>query len=203
MEVAAMNFDALTGGVEPGGLRTKSDIRILICYLLTSIKAPLAKDDLIRIAVDNGLANYFELVGAISEMAEKGIITISGDNGEFCSATDTAFMISKQLDAELPPSVRQKARNAAIALLAKAKREQENRVEIEPVERGYRVTCHISGGKEDLMNFSLCVPDLAQANTVKENFQNSPETVYRMLLALVTGEYDVASGILKENTKKE
>jgi hypothetical protein len=102
-----------------------------------------------------------------------------------------------------PPSVRQKARNAAIALLAKAKREQENRVEIEPVERGYRVTCHISGGKEDLMNFSLCVPDLAQANTVKENFQNSPETVYRMLLALVTGEYDVASGILKENTKKE
>jgi hypothetical protein len=103
MEVAAMNFDALTGGVEPGGLRTKSDIRILICYLLTSIKAPLAKDDLISIAVDNGLANYFELVGAISEMAEKGIITISGDNGEFCSATDTAFMISKQLDAELPP----------------------------------------------------------------------------------------------------
>lgn len=195
-----MNFDALTGGVEPGGLRTRSEIRILICYLLAGIEAPLAKDDLINIAVDNGLANYFELAGAIDEMAQKGIIAVSGKNSEFCSATETSRMISKQLDAELPPTVRRKALAAAVNLLAKAKREQENRVEIVPSERGFRVNCHISGGETDLMSFSLHVPDLAQANLVKENFHSSPETVYRMLLALVTGEHDVAAGILKESS---
>ena len=198
-----MNFDALTGGVEPGGLRTRSDIRILVCYLLTSIDAPLAKDDLINIAVDNGLANYFELAGAIDEMAQKGIIAVSGKNGEFCAATETARMISKQLDAELPASVRRKALSAAVNLLAKAKRERENHVEIVPAERGFCVTCHISGGKTDLMDFSLYVPDLAQANLVKVNFQSKPETVYRMLLALVTGEHEVAAGILGESGEKK
>lgn len=197
-----MNFDALTGGVEPGGLRTRSDIRILVCYLLTSIDSPLAKDDLINIVVDNGLANYFELAGAIDEMAQKGIIAVSGKDGELCASTETARMISKQLDAELPASVRRKALGAAVNLLAKAKRERENGVEIIPAEHGFRVICHISEGKTDLMDFSLYVPDVAQANLVKENFQNEPETVYRMLLALVTGEHDVAAGILGESEKK-
>lgn len=53
----------------------------------------------------------------------------------------------------------------------------------------------------DLMSFTLHVPDQFQAQMVKEQFHNSPETVYRMLLALVTGNRDVASEILKENTK--
>ena len=38
-----MEFDAFTGGIEPGGLRSKDEIRILICYLLTSVSAPLSR----------------------------------------------------------------------------------------------------------------------------------------------------------------
>lgn len=197
-----MNFDAFTGGVEPGGLRTKNEIRILICYLLTSIETPLAKKDLVSIAAANGLANYFELADAIAEMTENGIITVSGENGELCSPTETARMISKQLDSELPPTVRRKALAAALDLLAKEKRERENHVEITREGKGYRVACHISGGEVDMMNFSLSVPDLAQANVVKENFQQSPETVYRMMLALVTGELDLAAEILKGSEKR-
>lgn len=93
--------------------------------------------------------------------------------------------------------VRDKAVGAAINLLAKAKREQENRVEIHKLESGYAVECHISGGKSDLMSFSLSVPDLRQARMVKENFHRSPEKVYRMLLALVTGNDDLAADALK------
>ncbi len=42
-----MEYDAFTGGVAPGGLRSKSDIRILICYMLKSVNAPLSGDDII------------------------------------------------------------------------------------------------------------------------------------------------------------
>ena len=52
-----MEFDAFTGGVEPGGLRTKNQIRILICYLLSSVDAPLSRQDIIGIMQDNGLSN--------------------------------------------------------------------------------------------------------------------------------------------------
>ena len=107
-------------------------------------------------------------------------------------------MIAKQLDSALPPAIREKAVAAAINLLAKAKRERENKVEIIKDERGYNVICHISGGDMDLMNFALHVPDMYQAQMVKNHFHDSPETVYRMLLALVTGNSDMAVGILKE-----
>lgn len=190
-----MDFDAFTAGIEPGGLRTKNEIRILICYLLTSVNAPLSKDDLVEIVQGNGLANYFEVSDAISELTEKGIIS-SGEHSGECAAGDAARMIAKQLDTALPPTVRGKAVAAALNLLAKAKRERENRVEILRTPNGYNVVCHISGGDSDLMSFTLAVPDIQQAHMVRDNFQNSPGTVYRMLLALLTGNGDSASDFL-------
>lgn len=196
-----MNYNAFTGGIEPGGLRSKHEIKILICYLLASVDAPLSKNDIIGIIQDNAIANYFETTDALAELAENGSITVSGEHGEFCTASDNGRMIAKQLDRDLPPVVRNKAVSAAINLLAKAKRESENKVEIIKVERGYNVVCHISGGDMDLMSFNLHVPDLYQANMVKNQFHQSPETVYRMLLALVTGNHDMAAEILKERNK--
>lgn len=187
-----MDFDAFTGGIEPGGLRTKNEIRILVCYLLTSVNAPLSKNDIVEIVQGNGLANYFEVSDAISELAENGILSLSGAGGE-CTAGETARMIAKQLDTALPPSVRSKARAAALNLLAKAKRERENRVDITKTQNGYSVVCHISGGAEDLMSFTLAVPDLQQAHMVRDNFQDSPGDIYRMLLALLTGNSDSAA----------
>lgn len=195
-----MDFDAFTGGIEPGGLRSKNQIRILICYLLSSLDAPLSKSDIVNIIQDNGLANYFEVTDALAELIEKGNVIVSGEKDELCSASSTARMIAKQLDRALPHVVRDKAVAAAINLLARTKRERENKVEITKTERGYNVVCHISGGDMDLMNFTLHVPDLYQANMVKHNFHQSPENVYRMLLALVTGNSEMAADILKDHT---
>ncbi|HEX2986358.1 MAG TPA: DUF4364 family protein [Caproiciproducens sp.] len=196
-----MSFDAFSAGVEPGGLRTKNEIRILICYLLSSVNAPLSKEDILNIIQDNGLANYFEIIDALSELTEHGNIILSGEKKELCTASETAKLIAKQLDTALPPAVRDKTIAAAINLLARAKRERENKVEIEKDSRGYRVFCHISGGDMELMSFSLHVPDLHQAQMVKKQFHESPETVYRMLLALVTGNREIAAGILKSTNK--
>ena len=41
-----MDKDVFTGGVDPGGLWTKNDIRILICYILSSVSAPLTGEDI-------------------------------------------------------------------------------------------------------------------------------------------------------------
>ncbi len=196
-----MNYDAFTAGINPGGLRSKNEIRILICYLLSSMEAPLAKADLIGIIVDNGLANYFETMDAVADLAGKNIIAVDKSEQELCTATETAKMISKQLTSDLPPAVRHKALCAAINLLAKAKRERENHVDIKRSGKGYRVACHISGGDTDLMDITLYMPDFAQAEIVKENFQASPETVYRMLLALVKRNQDIAAGILLKDSK--
>nr|WP_267901567.1 DUF4364 family protein [Caproicibacter fermentans] len=173
----------------------------MICYLLDSVGAALSKADMINIMQDNALANYFEVADAIAEMSEKGILCSDSGRPDFYTLGSSGKIIAKQLDTALPPSVRQKAAGAAIRLLADAKRERENRVEFIKFDRGYHVVCHISGGDMDLMNITLYVPDLYQANMVKENFHRSPETVYRMLLALVTGRNDIAAGLIPPEEK--
>ena len=37
-----MRQDAFTGGVDPGGLWNQNDIRILLCYILSSVNAPMS-----------------------------------------------------------------------------------------------------------------------------------------------------------------
>lgn len=196
-----MDFDAFTAGIEPGGLRTKNEIRILVCYLLSSVRAPLAKEDIIGIMQGNGLANYFEVADAIAEMSEKGLLLPAEGDARLYTVSESGKMVAGQLDTSLPSSVRNKAVGAAIRLLAAAKRERENRVEFVKVPYGYQVVCHISGGENDLMSFSLTVPDLYQAQMVKENFHRSPETVYRMLLALVTGCTDLAADLISPDSR--
>ena len=122
-----MEFDAFTGGIEPGGLRSKDEIRILICYLLTSVSAPLSREDILSIMQENGFANYFEVTDSLSELTENGNLQCAGDEPVY-TATRQGQMIARQLDTALPFSVRRKAVAAALNLLARAKREKENRV---------------------------------------------------------------------------
>ena len=82
-----------------------------------------------------------------------------------------------------------------------AKREKENRVEIEEISAGYMVTCHVSGGEVELMRFSLYAPDQSQADMIKRNCHQSPELVYQVMLSLVTDQADQIPAIIKKAKK--
>ncbi len=194
-----MEFNAFTAGIDPGGLRNKDEIRILLCYILSSVGAPLSKTDIVNIIQENGLANYFETADALAELTERGSI-VHLEGTELYTASDTTHIIAKQLDTALPASVRTHALQAALNLLARAKREQENQVEIVKTDLGYNVICHISGGEMELMSFQLYVPDYKQAELVKKNFQAHPEIVYQVMLALVTDQ-DSLGDLLKDLKK--
>ena len=61
-----MEFDAFDGGIELGGLRTRDDIKLLICYMIKSLNRPISKQILNEAMQENGLANYFEVNGALA-----------------------------------------------------------------------------------------------------------------------------------------
>lgn len=180
------SYDAFTAGVEPGGLRTKNDIRVLICYLLESVGAPLSGDDIAQILQEKSLANYFEIIDAINSLIEKKNIR-ADENGHYLIC-ETGREIAETLDTTLPLSVRDKALEAAVQTLARARNERENKVEILREEKGCRVICHISGGDLDLMEIALYVPHEKQARLVKSNFHNNPGRIYEILLNALTGQ---------------
>ena len=195
-----VEYDTFTAGVGPGGLRTKNDIRVLLCYLLSSVGAPLKQEDILSILQQYDLANYFEIMDALSDLQKKGLLSVEEGNSGLVNIEPLGREVANQLDVTLPISIREKTVAAAMNLLARAKREQENRVEIKKNEKGYSVTCHVSDGEMDLMTFTLYAPDLYQARMIKRNFHREPGIVYRVMLAAVTGSRDLAAEALRKIT---
>ena len=173
-------------GVAPGGLWSQNDIRILICYLLCKVNGSLSEKDITDIIQETAIANYFETQEAISALLQLG--NLLRDSEGRLSLTPEGETIAGQLETILPLSVRDRARTAALRLMARAKNQRENRVEIEALENGYCVRCHISGGALDLMSISLYVPDKGQAKLVREKFYQNPAAVYEQLLSALTSQ---------------
>lgn len=189
-------FDAFSEGVAPGGLRSQNDIRILVCYVLKSVNAALSESDIITILQEKSLANYFEIQDAISQLlAHNNIMRNSEGDLEIC---DSGRNIADNLDTALPLSVRDKALEAAVRLLTRAKHERENQVEIEKTENGYQVNMHVSGGSMELMSISVYMPDKKQARMVKRNFHQNPGKIYELLLAALTDDKALAQDLFKD-----
>ncbi|WP_369298700.1 DUF4364 family protein [uncultured Neglectibacter sp.] len=191
-----MSRDAFTGGVEPGGLWTQNDIRILLCYILASVDAPLSGESISQIIQGKALANYFEVGDALAALLRQG--NIAQDENGLYTVTASGREIAGSLDATLPLSVRDKALEAAMRLMAEAKARRENRVEIAETEKGYQITCHISGGEMELMSVSLYAPDWNGAKLIERNFYQNPEAVYRLLLSSLTGDETYARAYFAE-----
>ena len=68
-----MFSDAMSAGVNPGGLQSRTEIRVLICYVLQYSSAPLPLDKLKERLHFEGIANYFETSYAISDLEESGV----------------------------------------------------------------------------------------------------------------------------------
>lgn len=183
-----MAFDTFDEGIIPGGMRSKYEIRILICYLLNSIKEPVSKEIIVDSICEESLANYFETSSCFDDLIEKGNIIEEGSDGDIKTYTvsENGVMIANQLDTILAYTVKEKAYDCAINLLAQKKKERENSVEIVKTDMGYNVNCKISGGNLDLLSFSIFAPDMPQAQIIKKNFYESPTTFYKVILAMLT-----------------
>lgn len=193
-----MAFDTFDEGITPGGIRSKNEIRILICYLLNSVNEPLDKEVIVSSIQKQGLANYFETTSCISDLELHGNIICTDKEKESFSLTENGKMIASSLETVLPFSVKEKAYLCATQLLSQRKTETNNNCEIKKAENGYVVVCSISDGTIDLLNFSLFAPSLEQAEIIKKNFYEKPSAIYKTMLALVTKDKETVGEALED-----
>lgn len=183
-----MQYDAFDAGIELGGLRNRDDIRLLICYLLKSVDAPMTRQMLNEAMQEDGLANYFEVGQAIEELLKTGNITADIlDMEEVLSVTDKGREAADLLQTSLPKTVREKAINSAIRLVTRAKIERENKMEVEKHDDGgYTITFTLFDRDTELMKLSIYVVDSLQLETVKKNFIDDPVKVYSSIITSLT-----------------
>ncbi len=181
-----MEYDALVAGVEPGGINNAQQVRMLVAYVLRALPDPIDGRLLSELLQYHGLANLFEVNGAIDELTEKGSV-LADKEGKLTLSPQGRVAVD-EWEFILPYSVREKAVRAATLALTRLKNERENEVEIREEEKGCRVVCRVLDGKQVLMEVGLWVPDRAQAEQVKERFLNDPLTCYRTTVELLTKE---------------
>ena len=183
-----MEFDAFDAGIELGGLRSRDDIRLLICYLLKSIDVPMTRQMLNDSMQEDGLANFFEVGQAIEELLKTGNITTDIlQDEEVLIVTERGREAAELLQTSLPRTVREKAVNSAIRLTTRAKVERDNKIEVRKEEDGgYTITFTLFDRGTELMKLSIYVVDSLQLETVKQNFINDPVKVYSSIITSLT-----------------
>ena len=92
-----MAFDTFDAGVAPGGLRSKNEIKILICYLFASVNDKMSQSLVVEAIRADELANFFEIVVAFEELLHDGNLRASDivDNEQTYELTDNGRVSSK------------------------------------------------------------------------------------------------------------
>ena len=192
--------DTFDEGIALGGLRSKREIKVLICYLFASVKDALSESLVTEAIIEYELANFFEVKAAFDELLRGENLRKAGivDDEQTYLLTEQGKMIASQLESTLAHSVKEKALKDLREAVLSGPIARENTVEIEKTENGYRVNCHVSGGDVDLLQFSLYAPDIEQAELMKKSFLSYPATVFKTMLALMTKNKESVGEALEE-----
>ena len=187
-----MAGDVFFAGVEPGGLYSAQEIKILICYMLDSVGEAMPLTAVTDVLAGRGIANFFEVSAAVEELVRRK--QLAEDEQGRLSPTESGKQTAANLASMVPFTLRERSVQAALHLLTRQRREQENVVDITRLERGYQVTCTMNDGTQPLLSFSLTVGDDLQAQMVKERFLEDPILLYRSLVAVLTGDVHTEKG---------
>ena len=193
-----MSFDTFDEGVAAGGIRSKHDIRTLICYMFVKVDRPMTKELVLNVFMQKGLANYFEASSSFDDLVHANHLIPHEGSSEEYTYGENAKLIADALEDTIAPSVREKAVECSLILLEKTRIEKENTVNIHQTEKGYDVVCRISGGDLDLLSFTIYAPDKQQAQLIRKNFYNDPEMMYELFISLLTNNNSSLKNILNK-----
>ena len=195
-----MAFNTFDEGIAPGGLRSKNEIKILICYLFNTVNDKMSQSLVVEAIRSDELANFFEIVVAFEELITDGNLEKSDviDGEQTYVITNNGRVIAMQLETTLAHTVKQKSYNCALRLLSERRTARENHVEIRKTENGIEVDCRVSGGEVTLLEFTLYAPNHEQAEIIKKNFLSYPQAVYKTMLGLMTKDVENVGEALEE-----
>ncbi len=182
--------EVFSAGVEPGGLKSSQEIKILLCYMLNTVGQPIHRDSVTEIIVAGGMANYFDTEEAIEDLLRLQHLLQTDDR--LLAPTVTGQQIGESLSVRVPYTLRERSVKAALALLKRRQVERDNKVDIKRLEDGgYTVTCSVMDQGRTLLQVTLRVADEWQSGQIKEQFLSDPAMLYRGTLGVLTGDAEL------------
>ena len=169
----------------------KSDVKIFILYLLMRIDRPVDFVTLNDIAVQDGYVSHFDFMIGFDELKDTKAIESrrSADGEEMWVITSAGMTAAQTLKSSIMPEIMEKAARSALALISFKHRDTRIHSSISRNKSGkYILNMVAKDGEEEFMNVSLSFDSEHTAEIMKNNFDRSPELVYRGLLGVLSGD---------------
>ena len=178
-----------SAGVDFGGLRSMEDIKLLVCYLLYTVKEPVPRSMILEIISGNGMANFFDTGVAIDKLIAFEHVAESASG--MMTITNTGKEIAEVLSSSLPFVLREKSVKIALTLLSRMHKLKDVKTEITKTETGYNVTLELTEAGSTIMKVTVATVDSLQANAIRENFLEDPALLYRSTFAVLNGQTEL------------
>ncbi len=177
--------------------RDKNYVKVFILYLLWNIDRPLDFATINDIMIQDGYVGYFDFAESFAELLDDGNVSEEcGEDGvERYRITEKGIHVAESLSGDIFFEIRDKSLKSALRLLSfKERRAEVSCVfgEIPMVEGGgYEVTCEVKEHGRKTCSITVRVDSKERAETIKSNFYEHPETVYKGALALLSGDVNL------------
>lgn len=182
-----MEKDALTAGVsEFGGLFTTAEIRVLICYIFSSINKEIPGNLLANTLHYEGIANCFEVNDSIDYLCKKGQLKLVNREDDTYIITESGKDVAETLKTSLSVVVKERAYNAALKMYSRFKNAKETDIKISREDDKTFITCSAFDNDTPFMSIKLLVSDEEQAIHIKEKFLSNPTEIYSTIIDLLT-----------------
>lgn len=168
-------------------------IKILVCFFLKQINRPITPEQLIEIATEDGLINYFIFTEAINQLLEaKTLILEERDGEQYYVLTEMARIGADDFKTMVPRAFREKILTSGLKFFARLKNENDVKISYTEQQKGWSVNVLCTEGGLTLMDLKLYAPDREQAEILGEKIMLNPVDFYGKVLdyALENEEYN-------------
>ncbi len=170
-------------------LKTLTDIKVYMLYLLDHIAYPVDHSTLIEIVSESTSEISLDYDDALRQLVDsKHIIFDEVDGEKYYMISKLGKMVSAELYDTLDKALLEKSLRTAGKYISFASSGVKVSSAIkEREDRRFVVTLTASDAEGELMNMSLTVKSRAEAERIVANYEARPEKIYRGFLVSATG----------------
>lgn len=173
-----------------GFIREKSEIKFLILYVMQALPSPIDEVGLVDCCLVDDAFGYMEFSEAFHELIESKHVSVLEDSSPKLFYITTKGRETEQLfERQIPLSVREKAKKAAMNFLLRETLNEGVHININQKKNG-RFAVDLSLGNEDnpILTIGVTTLNHGQAETIESNFRKRPEVIYNAVLKLLMND---------------
>ena len=169
-----------------GFVRDKTDIKILILFILRRIDNPATLDELTELTMCDDGISYFDYMECIAELIKTEHLT-AGDDGY--SITEKGERNGEVTEDSLPYSVRLYFENSTLAHRGRKIRDAMIKTFHKIDQNGnYTVVLSLSDGLAKVASLELFAVNKQQAVQLEKGFRKNAESVYSSLIEKILSD---------------